>query len=291
MRANRAMLLTVAVLAASALTASVAHAQVSARLLYTETELWDLSVRGDEGPNRIALACASNQVLLNGQVALDERGHPLPCGGPLPSPQLIEVDGEGGDDTIDTTQVTPQAGFTSVAVGGEGHHPLVKLDGGAGHDTLIGGPMAEELNTAADARSPDGDVLRGNGGGDAIYGTEGNDTIYGGPGADVIYPLEGSDVVYAGPGDDSIADEGFDRGGHDRFYGEGGRDSIFGGAGPDVIDGGAGNDFLQGMGGNDRLVGGPGNDYLSGEAGNDTLIGGPGHDTLSGGAGHNRVTQ
>jgi Ca2+-binding RTX toxin-like protein len=283
-----ALTCTVCALAALA-GASAASAAVASRFEIDEEGLILLVIHGDESADHITVSCAGGSVAVNGTLLPNRvtTGEHIPCGG-TGAPQKIEIYGEGGDDTIDTSAMSRQQ-FTSLLPVLVDIYSLV-LDGGAGHNTLIGGPIEEQMNSQADGGNPAGDVISAGAGNDKIWGTEGNDTISGGPGEDGIEPLGGSDVVHGGPGADHIYEEAIYHG-NARLYGEGGNDEITGGAGNDLIEGGPGNDYLIGHGGNDRILGGPGKDYLSGEGGNDVLIGGPGHDTLSGGAGHNRLVQ
>ncbi len=261
---------------------AASSADLTIRLMFLETnELLTLVIGGDEAANQITVTCTGGVVAVDG-VALVNRssGQHMPCGG-SGAPQAISIDGEGGNDTIDVSQVSPQAGFTALRAA-----PVI--NGEAGANTIVGSPLPDSVNQNEDSRGALGDTIYGNGGGDELWGTPGPDKIYGGAGNDVIHPLEGADVVYAGPGNDGVEGETFDHV-RDRFYGEAGNDELFGGAGADLLDGGPGNDFIEGKGGNDTLIGGPGKDALYGEGGNDTLIGGPGHDSLSGGGGRNRL--
>ncbi|MDI6105898.1 calcium-binding protein [Actinoplanes sp. NEAU-A12] len=122
--------------------------------------------------------------------------------------------------------------------------------GGAGADTLVGGPKADKLY------------------GDR-WGKAGNDKIYGGDGNDYIDAGDGADFVSGGNGDDSIN-------GDTNVVTEPGR------PGNDVVHGGNGDDDLWGYGGDDRLFGGNGDDGLRGGDGRDALDGGAGNDVLIG---------
>ncbi|MCB1312433.1 MAG: M10 family metallopeptidase C-terminal domain-containing protein [Sedimentitalea sp.] len=129
-----------------------------------------------------------------------------------------------------------------------------RLEGGAGHDTILG-----------------------LGGADRLLGGAGDDRIQAGVGHDVIRAGTGSDKVWGGGGQDRV----FLGRGDDVF-----RDSAQNGAnGADAVKGGAGQDRLLGRGGADRLYGGSGNDLLQGGTGDDRLLGGGGADRLCGGQG------
>ncbi|MDR6324176.1 calcium-binding protein [Actinoplanes couchii] len=91
--------------------------------------------------------------------------------------------------------------------------------GGAGNDTIYGGPRA--------------DLLKGGAGNDKIYGGAGDDEIWGGAGNDKIWGQAGDDIV----------------------EGEAGNDVISLGAGNDVAQGWTGNDTLIGGSGHDVLIG------------------------------------
>lgn len=129
----------------------------------------------------------------------------------------------------------------------------VKLNGGAGDDTLSG-----ELGS---------DTIRGGGGDDIVSGQGGSDRLLGGSGNDTLDGGEGDDAVWGG-----------------------GNDVLGGGAGNDTVRGGSGEDTLFGGGGADRLEGGSGNDLIFNGAGNDTVAGGFGDDTLWAGAGDDQLT-
>ncbi len=80
------------------------------------------------------------------------------------------INGQGGNDVIRGTSANNRLDFSATTLTG-----IAQIEGGAGHDTLVGSP-----------------------GNDVIVGGTGNDTIYGGPGNDIISiaPDDGSDTVY-----------------------------------------------------------------------------------------------
>jgi Ca2+-binding RTX toxin-like protein len=89
----------------------------------------------------------------------------------------LEVNGLGGDDTIDST-------LLSAA------RLRVRADGGAGNDVLLGG---------------DGDdVLSGGDGADVIFAGSGDNVAFGGAGDDVLRGEEGDDFLDGGAGDDIL---------------------------------------------------------------------------------------
>ncbi len=133
------------------------------------------------------------------------------------------------DNVIVTTDDLDDAVTMGAAVASQ-------LNGGAGNDTLTGGP-----------------------GRDGVFGGAGNDTLQGGPAADYLNGEQGQDVVAGGTGADLVIGDD----GNDTLKGEDGRDRIGGGAGADALDGGAGDD---------ELLGGPGADILAGGAGGHDLV-------------------
>ena len=181
------------------------------------------------------------------------------------------------------------------------------IDGGAGNDTLYGGPGGGD------------DEMSGGPGNDRLFGGQGDDTLVGGPGADRFYGGHGQDLVsYTGSPEavtvrlHTLAAAGGDAQGDtfeslmdvaytdadgvtqtdslpdvEHLTGSNHNDILAGDRRDNDIDGGAGNDTLYGGpgGGDDEMAGGLGNDRIFGGQGNDTLTGGPGDDRLAGGAG------
>ena len=143
----------------------------------------------------------------------------------------------------------------------------VTLDGGAGHDVLMGGSR--------------NNVLNGNAGNDMLFGGNRDDMLSGGAGNDLLEGRDGNDVLKGEAGNDTL------RGGSgdDRMFGDEGRDILFGGSGQDLMNGGGGNDVLSGEDGHDTIDGGAGGDAISGGSGDDVLTGGLGNDTILGGSG------
>ena len=126
----------------------------------------------------------------------------------------IEVDGQGGKDTLDTLSgTTLEAQFPCTRA-----DRTVSLSGGGGDDVLAGGP---------------GDLrLSGGGGNDQLVGGEGADHLVGGAGRDRLRGEEGADRLLGGSGNDRL--EGVE--GNDRLVGGAGRDRANGGLGRDVCD-------------------------------------------------------
>ena len=139
----------------------------------------------------------------------------------------------------------------------------VRVEVGAGSDTVVGGSGSDSLWGGAGD-----DTIDGGSGNNTIAGAAGDDLIVGGAGNDSLTGGEGADTIRAGAGDDYLS-------------GGSGADSLRGEAGDDSIFGGSGDDFLHGQDGNDMLVGGSGRDELMGGAGNDTLFGGTGGDVFA----------
>ena len=195
-----------------------------------------------------------------------------------------------GDDTVTVGDLDTACRSSLVIQGGDGNDILsalnadtgdirVRMEGGAGNDTIIGGQG--------------GDTLVGDGGTDYIKGGDGNDQIEGGTGADSINGENGNDTLLGGDTTDTLTGDGADT-----LNGDAGDDSLRGGLGGDVLNGGSGNDTANGGDGDDTASGGDGNDSLlgstgldslAGDAGDDTVDGGRNNDTLDGGDGNDKI--
>jgi Ca2+-binding RTX toxin-like protein len=210
-----------------------------------------------------------------------ERTAPAPFFVDISETEILRVQGNGGDDTINAA--TLPAGMIAL-----------ELFGGDGNDTITGGDGADLLDGG-----PGNDLLDGD---DNPVGT--TDTVLGGDGDDAMVwnPGKDDDVNIGGPGNDTSVING---GGGDevfRVIPEGAgvrfertnnapapffvsisqteRLQVNAGGGNDSVDGSALTTGLialefNGGAGNDTLVGGPDADVLNGGDGNDTLQGGP----------------
>jgi uncharacterized delta-60 repeat protein len=225
----------------------------------------------------------------------------------------IEVDGNGGNDTISIDAF----GIPAILRGGAGDD---RLTGSASDDSLSGDAGDDWLY----ARGGD-DTLLGGIGNDFLDGGFGRDYIDGGVGYtyDYVEDTGINTVSYASrtkpvfvslyDGDGLSPDEPY--AGNDGEAGE--HDTvltvsiIIGGSGNDTLRGDFGNNpyfppdhppiTLRGGAGNDSLYGGNGNDVLDGGAGLDKLFGGAGddlfyardgfRDELRGGAGKDRASK
>ena len=171
----------------------------------------------------------------------------------------------GGDDTLDGGP------GHDILIGGIGNDTLRGgtgddlLDGGEGHDELDGGPGDDYLHGGSGA-----DRLAGGSGDDWLEGGAGSDTLAGGDGNDALVGDTFPALVFTEPvGGEATA---VDNDGHVMEYGlsaspqtafpvSGGDDTLSGGAGDDVLDGGYGNDELSGGPGADVFVFAHGNGH------------------------------
>lgn len=202
----------------------------------------------------------------------------------------VTVNAGAGDDTVTVGGLDTLCRASLVIHGGDGNDLLtaldadtgdirVRMEGGAGNDTLIGGQG--------------GDTLVGDAGTDRIRGGDGNDQLEGGIGADSINGENGNDTLLGGDTSDTLIGDGADTlngdAGDDSLRGGLGGDALNGGAGNDIANGGDGDDTASGGDGNDSLLGSTGLDSLAGDAGDDTVDGGRNNDTLDGGDGNDKI--
>jgi serralysin len=139
-------------------------------------------------------------------------------------------------------------GYTGDAAG-DIYLSIENVQGSAGHDTIVGDNIGNEL--------------WGNDGDDQLVGLDGSDHLHGGQGIDYLY------------------------GGRERDYlfGDANNDILHGDTGDDWLDGGADVDRLYGEDGDDTFNDGTGNDFAYGGAGADWFVSSAGADTLDGGSG------
>ena len=190
----------------------------------------------------------------------------------------------------------------------------LKLNGGAGNDTLIGGYGNDTLSGGSENDSIDGggglgnDMLDGGSGNDTLIGGFGIDTLLGGAGNDML-SSSGTAFMDGGAGDDTyfingtaqitdasgidtvICNSSFTLGSTiENVIIRGGSNAVGNGNSLNniLIYEASGNSTLSGGAGNDKLTGGLGNDSLMGGTGNDVLFGSRGADNLTGGLGADR---
>lgn len=205
---------------------------------------------------------------------------------------FVSVSGGDGDDTI--------SGPTGFVTDLPDRDDLYVLSGGAGNDTIQGGPLPESIDGG-----PGTDVLRGGDGGDLLTGGADADELHGEEGSDVLQgdPRDAAaapDVLDGGPGRDravwdtsapvrvDLADPGLD--GREREFdnpqfvedltGGTGPNTLLGDDGPNRLEArGDGVQELRGRGGDDVLLAASPNAI----AGDDVLLdGGAGDDVLGG---------
>lgn len=195
---------------------------------------------------------------------------------------------------------------TSTAAAG------MKADGGPGNDTLLGGPLSDDLRDAFG-----GDTLRGGAGSDVLTtrlsqndgladildGGPGDDDVHGGPNPDSLTGGSGQDFLRGGLGADTM-DPGADPGDTVSYLdnehegplvvasldgnpndginigGISERDNVakhtpilIGSHSRDILIGNEFNNHLEGNLGDDTLLGLKGADFIRGSNGNDTLSG------------------
>lgn len=176
----------------------------------------------------------------------------------------LAVSGTGCSRSDLHTISCPDTGVTRLVVNADDGNDSVdlslnwrglpsQLDGGAGNDTIKGGPGVD----AVYGGSGD-DSIRGNGGADAMAGGDGIDTVtYAGRSTGVTASLDGlANDGSAGEGDSVATDVenliGTDFG--DTLTGDGADNALKGGGGADQLDGAGGSDTLSGDDGNDVIA-------------------------------------
>jgi Ca2+-binding RTX toxin-like protein len=246
------------------------------------------------------IGCSGGNVTLGGAPVAG----PVPCVGV----DVLNVNGGGGNDVLDTTQfVWPEAnldggdGDDSLS-GVEGSNPsssLLNATGGPGNDVLrfitgdsIAGGDGDDTFAYVNTLHSSGMLVQGQGGNDTyqldltglgalpldVAPLSGGLSISFGPGAQVA-PWSGIEVVdlKLTEGSEIVRLGAFP--GTGRVEGRGGNDTMLGGDGKDAFFGGAGNDTLEGEDGADTLDGGEGDDVVrSRDEFADTVVCGSGSD-------------
>ena len=156
-----------------------------------------------------------------------------------------------------------------------------KIWGGAGNDTLYGGPSGND-------DSGNADELHGEDGHDRIFGGRGNDTLNGGAGNDHLWGNGGADTFMGGLGNDMFYADPSDNfsGAEDNMMGSGMDTISFELLKAAVTDGNDGNDGdgTYTLAANiENLIGTSENDNLTGNNLSNTIEGGDGADMLRGG--------
>jgi hypothetical protein len=192
--------------------------------------------------------------------------------------QVLSADAE----LADGNDVVESRGPGLSANGGPGDDSLsvesivaATLNGGAGHDTLLGGSNGDTLIDGDATGAADADLLDGRGSEDMVsYATRGApvrvDLADAAPDGEIGEGdvLRSVERVRGGRADDVIAGTA----GRNLLEGNGGADRVLGRAGMDTVDGGTGDDELGGGDGPDFISGGPGSDVMRGNGGNDIFL-------------------
>ncbi|HWB02831.1 MAG TPA: hypothetical protein VG796_07375 [Verrucomicrobiales bacterium] len=242
-----------------------------------------VTVNGTAGDDLIFPSFTGNDLMIEGLAAI------VAIRGFEPVLDSARIQGLGGDDIIDAS-VVPAGG------------PLLVLDGGAGHDILLGSAVPDSL-----LGGDDDDVLIGNGGEDTMAGGDGENVILQ-DGLNVtsgIVTLIGdaspNTFVISRDAAGALLSNGVPIGGATvantaliRIFGLAGADTITmdetnGALPPAALFGGPGIDNLTGGGGVDLIFAGPSNDTVFGKGGADFIFGGAGGDRLTGGTGDDKI--
>ena len=225
--------------------------------------------------------------VVNGLLSVQINGIQYPTYAPA-SVKTITLNGSSKNDEVNLSKLDP-AIYTMLT--------SVKINGGAGNDSLIGSFAKDSIDGGAGK-----DTLSGGLGDDTLIGNAGTDlltefvdgdltltdtTLTGGLGSDKLVTIENASLT-SGDGGNKFDASGFTRGAV-TLTGGAGDDSLMGGSKNDAITGRDGNDTLTGGEGNDTIVGGFGFDVINGNAGNDLLIGGFDDDMIDGGPGRDTV--
>ncbi|NJO13651.1 MAG: hypothetical protein HC872_09515, partial [Gammaproteobacteria bacterium] len=199
------------------------------------------------------------------------------------------ITGNASDNYIDVSDtLSSDIGFTNT----------VRVDGGIGADTMIGGDgkTIYVVDNPGDVVIELGLFLDGHASSDDDRVESYIDYALGSFITELT--LLGNAVSGTGNGRDNLirgnasANTLMGAGGNDEIYGDAGADTLLGGSGNDALFGGNDSDSLSGSEGNDVLDGGAGADILAGGIGNDSYYvdnladqivenGGEGYDTIA----------
>src|SRR5829696_753469 len=261
-----------------------------------------------------------------GRVQFDRTGPtpPGPFNLDIGTSERLDMNANGGDDTVTAANGLNALGFALDIDGGDGNDVLTGGDGpdlitgGAGNDRIVGGRNpANTRDTMLGDAGDDTLVWNPGDGDDTMDGADGNDTIEvnGGAGGEQFTVKPSSTpgrVQFDRTGPTPPGPFNLDIGTAERLdmNANGGDDTVTaanglnalgfaldidGGDGNDVLTGGDGPDLITGGAGNDRIVGGrnPANtrDTMLGDAGDDTLVWNPGDgdDTMDGADGNDTI--
>ena len=188
-----------------------------------------------------------------------------------------DLNGEAGTDTADYGDHAAPVTVTLDTSNSFKNGSAGENDRTASFETAIGGSGADTLTSAYPAGNPV--RLEGGAGNDTVTGGASDDTLVGGGGSDVVNGQGGTDTALYPVAEGVVVTLNNGAGKDDGGPGDGAagaRDSVTaenltGGSGPDVLVGDGGPNDLEGGGGDDTVQGGLGTDTLSGGTGRDTL--------------------
>jgi Ca2+-binding RTX toxin-like protein len=280
----------------------------------SDTVYISIDTHGDKDASNDTLICKlqHGNVIEQQSFALYKSG----VGGPVRQIDVVQFEGEGGNDkVIDTGDLSLVVFGTNLRAGED--QQLINFWTNTGKLAMSGTSQADTATATSNLLALNATIRTGtktlsvsklhthivNGvvtpivKGLEFEGHDGNDTFknytslnsaaYGGQGSDVLYGGYGDDLL---EGDKDHAGANYPlTGDKDYLYGREGNDSLRGGHGDDYLDGGAGDDLMIGDAGNDKLTGFQGNDKMYGDEGDDKLYGDVGDDYLDGGAGNDYV--
>lgn len=151
----------------------------------------------------------------------------LPAGAAAAASSPEPTCAEGPARVGSTIEGTPCADRIVVPPG------VTSVDGGAGNDTIVPGPIPAAVESCPSGchLGVGSQTFEGGPGNDVVFGERGNDTLLGGEGNDQLFGGIGDDLLRGGPGNDRLS----------------------GGFGADSIDGEAGDDYVRGDGTIDRI--------------------------------------
>jgi hypothetical protein len=183
---------------------------------------------------------------------------------------VIEIYGEGGNDTILLSSVNGPITEPAVIHGGAGNDTIT---GGAGNDTIFGDADNDTIFWHAEGGS---DIVNGEGGIDALQvnGADTAENFAVSPnGARVRLTRGGVAMMDIGTTETLIVNA---NGGDDTIGCSGDLAPLIGLR----LEGGDGNDLVTGSNGPDLIIGGDGNDSLAGLVNDDTVFAGAGDDFI-----------